>query len=141
MDIVPPLSVAKWNMHKDAAATASYSETFRPLIGSSERCDVVICPPFLGLEAAVGATASASFRSCAVAFSALARSRAAPIMWAPWAASERGVSIPMPAETPVLRIRLPRRSIPDKTSSVVDVVPNMFVIVLTTLFFVVRSHS
>ena len=56
MDIVPPLFVAKWNMHKDAAATASFFETFRPLIGSSERCDVVICPPFLGLEAAVGAT-------------------------------------------------------------------------------------
>ena len=59
MDIVPPLFVAKWNMHKDAAATASFFETFRPLIGSSECCDVVICPPFLGLEAAVGATRGA----------------------------------------------------------------------------------
>jgi len=56
MDVLPPLFVAKWKMHKDAAATASFFETFRPLIGSSERCDVVICPPFLGLEAAVGAT-------------------------------------------------------------------------------------
>jgi len=46
-------------MHKDAAATASFFETFRPLIGSSECCDVVICPPFLGLEAAVGATRGA----------------------------------------------------------------------------------
>jgi len=43
-------------MHKDAAATASFFETFRPLIGSSERYDVVICPPFLRLEAAVGVT-------------------------------------------------------------------------------------
>jgi len=65
--------------------------------------------------------ASASFRSCAVAASAFFKSRAAPTTWAPCAASERAVSTPSPAETPVTKIRLPRRLIPDKTSSAVEV--------------------
>src|SRR3546814_15887080 len=56
----------------------------------------------------------------AVAPSALARSRAAPTTSAPRAASARAVSTPSPAETPVTRMRLPRRSTPASTSSVVD---------------------
>lgn len=56
MDILCPLLVGNWKMHKDAAATASFFEAFRQLIGSRARCDVVICPTFLGLETAVSAT-------------------------------------------------------------------------------------
>jgi triosephosphate isomerase (TIM) len=62
MDILSPLFVGNWKMHKDAAATASFFEAFRPLIGSPARCDVVICPTFLGLETAVGATRGTGIR-------------------------------------------------------------------------------
>jgi hypothetical protein len=37
-----------------------------------------------------------------------------------------------PAETPVTKIRSPRRSIPDKTSSVVDPAPNLVDVALVT---------
>jgi triosephosphate isomerase len=43
-------------MHKDAAATAAFFEAFGPLIKPPVNCEVVICPPFLSLETAVGAT-------------------------------------------------------------------------------------
>src|SRR5579863_5428050 len=102
--------------------------------------------------------ASASFRTCLVAALALLKFRAAPTTCAPCAARERAVSTPRPAETPVTRIRLPLRLMPDKTSSVVEVAPNevaasMFVIfnllVLTLLndclasphALAARSHS
>src|SRR5713226_758032 len=83
--------------------------------------------------------ASASFRTCAVAASAFFKSRAAPTTCAPCAASERAVSTPSPAETPVTKIRLPRRLIPDKISSVVEVAPNTCTIVL--LLVLARSSS
>src|ERR1700676_1242416 len=77
--------------------------------------------------------AAASLRTCSVAVLALFKSRAAPTTCAPCAARERAVSTPIPAETPVTRIRWPFRFTPDKTSSVVEVAPNevasrMFVI-------------
>jgi triosephosphate isomerase len=62
MDILSPLFVGNWKMHKDAAATASFFEAFRALIGSQSRCDVVVCPTFLGLETAVGATRGSGIR-------------------------------------------------------------------------------
>jgi hypothetical protein len=40
------------------------------------------------------------------------------------------VSTPIPADTPVTRIRFPCRSTPDKTSSVVELAPNIFFISL-----------
>src|SRR5260221_14258943 len=82
---------------------------------------------------------SASFRTCAVAASAFFKSRAAPTTYAPCAASERAVSTPSPAETPVTKIRLPRTLIPDKTSSVVEVAPNTSTIVF--LLALARSSS
>jgi hypothetical protein len=57
-----------------------------------------------------------------------------PTTCAPCAASERAVSTPSPAETPVTKIRLPRRLIPDKTSSVVEVAPNTSTIVFLLEF-------
>jgi triosephosphate isomerase len=62
MDILCPLFVGNWKMHKDAAATASFFEDFRQLIGSPARYDVVICPTFLGLETAVSATSGTGIR-------------------------------------------------------------------------------
>jgi hypothetical protein len=57
----------------------------------------------------------ASLRSCAVAASALAKSRAAPTTGAPCAARDRAVSTPRPAEAPVIKIRFPFRLMPDRT--------------------------
>jgi triosephosphate isomerase len=62
MDLLCPLFVGNWKMHKDATATASFFEAFRQLIGSPARCDVVICPTFLGLETAVSATRGTGIR-------------------------------------------------------------------------------
>src|ERR1700751_1774493 len=62
MEILGPLFVGNWKMHKDAAATASFFEAFRALIGSASPCDVVICPTFLGGETAVGATRGTRIR-------------------------------------------------------------------------------
>ena len=56
MGIHSPLFVGNWKMHKDAAATAVFFEAFCPLIKPPVNCEVVICPPFLSLEAAIGAT-------------------------------------------------------------------------------------
>jgi triosephosphate isomerase (TIM) len=56
MEILRPLFVGNWKMHKDAAATAAFFDTFRRFIPQASPCDVVICPTFLGLETAVGAT-------------------------------------------------------------------------------------
>jgi triosephosphate isomerase len=62
MGIHSPLFVANWKMHKDAAATAVFFEAFRPLIKPPVNCEVVICPPFLSLEAAVGSTRGTGIR-------------------------------------------------------------------------------
>jgi len=56
MGIHSPLFVGNWKMHKDPAETAVFYEAFGPLIKPSVNCEVVICPPFLSLETAVGAT-------------------------------------------------------------------------------------
>jgi hypothetical protein len=53
-----------------------------------------------------------SLHTSTVAAPAFCRSRAAP------------VSTPIPAETPVTKIRFPCRLTPTRTSSVVDVAPN-----------------
>jgi triosephosphate isomerase len=44
-----------WKMFKTAAETTSFFEKFRPLVERAEHCEVVICPPFPNLPAAVAA--------------------------------------------------------------------------------------
>ena len=44
-----------WKMYKTPAETIAFFEKFRPLAGQAEHCEVVICPPFTNLAAAVGA--------------------------------------------------------------------------------------
>jgi triosephosphate isomerase len=44
-------------MDKAVHGTASYFESFRPLVEHSDRCEILICPSFLDVEAAVAATA------------------------------------------------------------------------------------
>jgi triosephosphate isomerase len=45
-----------WKMYKTPAETTAFFEKFRPLVETSEHCEIVICPPFTNLAAAVAAT-------------------------------------------------------------------------------------
>ncbi len=42
-------------MYKTPVETCAFFEKFRPLVASSSHCDIVICPPYVDLEAAAGA--------------------------------------------------------------------------------------
>jgi triosephosphate isomerase (TIM) len=42
-----------WKMYKTPAETTSFFEKFRPLVEKSEHCEIVICPPFTNIAAAV----------------------------------------------------------------------------------------
>jgi triosephosphate isomerase len=44
-----------WKMYKTAAETISFFDKFRPLVERSEHCEIVICPPYPDLPAAVAA--------------------------------------------------------------------------------------
>jgi triosephosphate isomerase len=44
-----------WKMYKTPADTIAFFEKFRPLVAKSEHCEIVICPPFTSLAAAVEA--------------------------------------------------------------------------------------
>ncbi len=44
-----------WKMYKTPAETTAFFEKFRPLVEKAEHCEIVICPPFIDLAAAVAA--------------------------------------------------------------------------------------
>jgi triosephosphate isomerase len=44
-----------WKMYKTPAETTAFFEQFRPLVENSTHCEIVICPPFTNLAAAVAA--------------------------------------------------------------------------------------
>jgi triosephosphate isomerase (TIM) len=44
-----------WKMYKTPAETIAFLEKFRPLVEKASHCEIVICPPFTNLAAAVGA--------------------------------------------------------------------------------------
>jgi triosephosphate isomerase len=44
-----------WKMYKTPAETTAFFEKFRPLVEKSSHCEIVICPPFTNLAAAVAA--------------------------------------------------------------------------------------
>jgi triosephosphate isomerase len=49
-------------MYKTPAETTAFFEKFRPLAGQAEHCEVVICPPFTNLAAAVAAAQGTRIR-------------------------------------------------------------------------------
>ena len=49
-------------MHKNPAGATSFFETFLPLVGHSEHCEILICPPFLDIGNAVRATRGTAVR-------------------------------------------------------------------------------
>ena len=50
-----------WKMYKTPAETRSFFDAFRPLVAAAEHCEIVICPPFPDVAAAVEAV-----RSCRI---------------------------------------------------------------------------
>jgi triosephosphate isomerase len=51
-----------WKMYKTPAETTAFFEKFRPLVEKSEHCEIVICPPFTNLAAAVTAAQGSPIR-------------------------------------------------------------------------------
>ena len=49
-----------WKMYKTPAETSVFFEKFRPLVAGSTHCEIVICPPFVDLGAAVEAARETS---------------------------------------------------------------------------------
>src|SRR5579864_7514949 len=52
-----PFMAANWKMYKTPAETLAFFEAFRPLVTDAGLCEIVICPPFPNLPAAVEAAA------------------------------------------------------------------------------------
>jgi len=48
-----PVIAGNWKMYKSAAETLDFFEKFKPLVENSTHCEIVICPPFPALPAAV----------------------------------------------------------------------------------------
>jgi triosephosphate isomerase len=57
-----PVMAGNWKMYKTPAETCVFFEKFRPLAGNASHCEVVICPPFIDLAAAVAAAEGSSIR-------------------------------------------------------------------------------
>jgi triosephosphate isomerase len=51
-----PILAGNWKMYKNIAETCAFFEKFNPLVATSNHCDIVICPTFVNLQAAVEAT-------------------------------------------------------------------------------------
>jgi triosephosphate isomerase len=45
-----------WKMYKTVAETSVFFEAFKPLVANASHAEVVICPPYVNLPAAVEAT-------------------------------------------------------------------------------------
>lgn len=50
-----PVIAGNWKMYKTQEETRDYFDDFEKLIANSTHCDIVICPPFTALAAAVAA--------------------------------------------------------------------------------------
>src|SRR6476620_1144969 len=50
-----PLMAGNWKMYKTASETSAFFEQFRPLVESMTDRDIVICPTFVNIPAAVAA--------------------------------------------------------------------------------------
>lgn len=48
-----PILAGNWKMYKTVTETSAFFEKFRPLVASAHHCEIVICPTFPNLAAAV----------------------------------------------------------------------------------------
>ncbi len=51
-----PIIAANWKMYKTPAETSAFFQAFKPLVNGAAHCQIVICPPFPCLAAAVAAS-------------------------------------------------------------------------------------
>ena len=51
-----------WKMYKSPAETTAFFEKFLPLVAQSSHCEIVICPPYTDLSAAVAAVKGSAVR-------------------------------------------------------------------------------
>lgn len=51
-----PLMAGNWKMFKTPAETTVFCERFLPLVASANHCEILLCPPFVSIAAAVAAT-------------------------------------------------------------------------------------
>lgn len=51
-----PVMAGNWKMYKTPAETHAFFAAFKPLVANATHCDIVICPPFPNLPAAVQET-------------------------------------------------------------------------------------
>jgi triosephosphate isomerase (TIM) len=57
-----PVMSGNWKMYKTPAETVAFFEKFRPLVEKSSHCEIVICPPFTNLAAAVDAVKGSNIK-------------------------------------------------------------------------------
>src|SRR5262245_53781978 len=50
-----PLMAGNWKMYRTASETIAFFDKFNPLVAQSQHCEIVICPPFVNLPAAIQA--------------------------------------------------------------------------------------
>ena len=55
-----PVMAGNWKLYKTAAETSAFFEKFIPAIVDHKRAEMVICPPFVNLPAAVAASSASS---------------------------------------------------------------------------------
>ena len=60
-----PVVAANWKMNKTAGEAAAFLERFGPVTAGLEGVDLVVCPPYTALPAAVGAAGDSSVSICA----------------------------------------------------------------------------
>jgi len=48
-----PILAGNWKMYKTATETSAFFQIFRPLVAATQHCEIVICPTFPNLAAAV----------------------------------------------------------------------------------------
>jgi triosephosphate isomerase (TIM) len=53
-----PVIAGNWKMYKTGRETSAFFEQFAPLVAGASHAEVVICPPFVNIAAAVGAAKS-----------------------------------------------------------------------------------
>jgi triosephosphate isomerase len=51
-----PIMAGNWKMHKTPAETVAFFQKFRPLVADTTHPEIVICPPFVDIAAAVEAS-------------------------------------------------------------------------------------
>ena len=51
-----PIIAGNWKLYKNAAETRAFIQDFIPLITANTRAEIVLCPPFVNLAAAVDST-------------------------------------------------------------------------------------